>query len=97
MNNRTSNFQRVGPNSGLNTVGDFRLTEDFNYNNPVQEDLFGKRKFQLEFDTRRCKPDDIFIKTPGNLLVVHCMYEEEENGLLFSRVLSILSSIRFIK
>ncbi|XP_061188211.1 heat shock protein 30C-like [Saccostrea echinata] len=80
MNNMTRNFQRMGPASGLKSVEDMRLTEDFNVNNPVQQDIYGNRRFQLEFDLRQFRPEEIHIKTTGNQLSVHCKHEEKENG-----------------
>lgn len=52
MNNMVRNFQRFGLVSGLKIVEDFRLVEDFNVNNFVQEDVYGNRMFQLGFDVR---------------------------------------------
>lgn len=78
-------FQRAGTSSRLVTVEDFRLTDDLNDFNPVQEDSYGNQRFQLVFDTRRCKPDDIIIRTSGNMLVVYCKYEEKENEISVSR------------
>lgn len=80
MNNMAKNFQRSGPASGLKTVEDLRLVEDFNVNNPVQEDVYGNRMFQLGFDVRQFRPEEIHIKTNGNQLSVHCKHEEKENG-----------------
>jgi HSP20 family molecular chaperone IbpA len=80
MNNMARNFQRVGPASGLKSVEDLRLTEDFNVNNPVHQDVYGNRRFQLEFDLRQFRPEEIHIKTCGNQLSVHCKHEDKENG-----------------
>lgn len=80
LNNMARNFQRTGPAGGLKSVEDLRLTEDFKVNNPVQQDVFGNRKFQLEFDVRQFRPEEIHIKTNGNQLSVHCKHEEKENG-----------------
>lgn len=80
LNNMARNFQRTGPAGGLKSVEDLRLTEDFKVNNPVHQDVFGNRKFQLEFDVRQFRPEEIHIKTNGNQLSVHCKHEEKENG-----------------
>ncbi|XP_048777307.1 major egg antigen-like [Ostrea edulis] len=80
MNNMARNFQRAGPASGQKTVEDLRLTEDFNVNNPVHQDVYGNRRFQLEFDLHQFKPEEIRIKTSGNQLSVHCKQEDKENG-----------------
>jgi len=46
----------------------------------VEED--GKQKMQLQFQAENCKPDDIEVKTKGNLLEVRA--KQEETGKDFS-------------
>lgn len=43
-------------------------------------DSYGNRKFQMEFDTRRCNQDEIILKTSENLLSEYVC----ENGILVS-------------
>lgn len=81
MNSMVTDFRDDGIRSRPKTMDNF----DFNYTNPIQDDSNGNKVFQLVFDTRKCKPDDILIDTYGKGLAVHCMYEEEENGVTVSR------------
>lgn len=59
-------FQRTGPSSSLKTMEDFRLMKNFNVNSPFRQNMSNNREFQLEFDVRQLKPEEIHVKSIGN-------------------------------
>ena len=79
MNNEMSkmfnNMQKYTPPA---TVDDWRLTENFRLENPVQSFADGTRKFQLQFDLRQFKPEEIQVRTSGNTLTVSAKHDEKD-------------------
>lgn len=58
-------FQRTGPSSSLKTMEDFRLMKNLNDNSPFRQNMSNNREFQLEFDVRQLKPEEIHVKSIG--------------------------------
>lgn len=78
MNKMMENFTKM---SALpKTADDFRVTENFRLDNPVIQDVDGRRRFSLQFDVRQFKPEEIHVKTAGNQLTVHAKHEDKDSG-----------------
>lgn len=77
MNRMMSNMNRMMP---MSNVDDWRLTENFKMDNPIQTSPDGARKFHLEFDMRQFKPEEIQVRTAGNTLSVYAKHEEKDSG-----------------
>lgn len=77
MNKMMSNMSRMNP---MSNVDDWRLSENFKMDNPVQTMPDGSRKFLLEFDMRQFKPEEIQVRTAGNTLSVYAKHEEKDTG-----------------
>lgn len=83
MNNEMSkmmeNMQRSTPGPApLQNVDDWRLTENFRMENPIQSFADGSRKFHLQFDMRQFKPEEIQVRTAGNTLTVSAKHDEKD-------------------
>lgn len=77
MKRMMDNFQRNTP-APLQNVDDWRLTENFRMENPIQTYADGSRKFRLEFDMRQFKPEEIQVRTSGNSLTVSAKHDEKD-------------------
>jgi len=71
-------------NQPASNVDDWRLTENFRMENPIQTYQDGTRKFHLKFDMRQFKPEEIQVRTAGNQLTVSAKHDEKDpNKSLF--------------
>jgi len=71
-------FQSMQKSQPLKNVDDWRLTENFRMENPIQTFQDGSRKFHLQFDMRQFKPEEIQVKTSGNTLSVAAKHDEKD-------------------
>ncbi|XP_046365916.2 alpha-crystallin B chain-like [Haliotis rufescens] len=55
----------------------WRTRENFLLENPIVHDHQGGKKFQLQFDVRQFKPEEIMVKTADKQLSVHARHEEK--------------------
>lgn len=79
MNKMMENMQRSAPAPApLQNVDDWRLTENFRMENPIQTFADGSRKFRLQFDMRQFKPEEIQVRTAGNSLTVSAKHDEKD-------------------
>lgn len=58
----------------------WRLKERLALEHPVRQTHEGRRVFNLEFDTRQFKPEEIMVQTFGKQLTVHARHEEKDEG-----------------
>ncbi|KAL4218683.1 small heat shock protein (HSP20) [Mactra antiquata] len=77
MTKMMDNMKRNAP-APLDSVDDWRLTENFRMENPVQNFADGSRKFHLQFDMRQFKPEEIQVRTAGNTLTVSAKHDEKD-------------------
>lgn len=75
MSKMVANMQKSAP---VSNVDDWRLTENFRMENPIHTYGDGTRKFQLQFDVRQFKPEEIQVRTAGNQLTVHAKHDEKD-------------------
>ncbi|XP_064616439.1 alpha-crystallin B chain-like [Liolophura sinensis] len=66
------------PSKALPT--DIHMNEELRMDNPIVTDMNGKKKFQLQFDVRQFRPEEISLTTSDNILTVHACHEEKSEG-----------------
>lgn len=62
----------------LQSVDDWRLSDNFRMENPIRTFGDGTRKFHLEFDLRQFTPEEIQVRTSGNSLTVSAKHDEKD-------------------
>ncbi|XP_052219587.1 body wall muscle protein HR-29-like [Dreissena polymorpha] len=77
MGRMMDNMKVMNP---ISNIDDWRLTENFRMENPIQSYGDGSRKFSLQFDLRQFKPEEIQVRTSGNQLTVSARHEDKDAG-----------------
>ncbi|WAR30768.1 HSPB2-like protein [Mya arenaria] len=75
MGRMMDNMKTMTP---VTNVDDWRLSENFRMENPIHTFADGSRKFQLQFDMRQFKPEEIQVRTAGNQLTVSAKHDEKD-------------------
>jgi HSP20 family molecular chaperone IbpA len=78
MGKMMENMQQRSAPAPVQNVDDWRLTENFRMENPIQQFGDGSRKFHLQFDMRQFKPEEIQVRTSGNSLTVSAKHDEKD-------------------
>jgi HSP20 family molecular chaperone IbpA len=71
------------------------VIETYRLRNPIVEDN-GVKKFKLEFDVRRFKPEDVKISTDSqkNTLTVEAKYSDENSKFEYQRTISVPDGVK---
>jgi HSP20 family molecular chaperone IbpA len=72
-----------------------RQAEAWHVANPVVTDNQGNRKYQLCFDVRQYKPEEISLKTKDGHLEIHAKHEESSDNSKVCTLLCVYRGIAF--
>lgn len=78
MNRMYQDMLTLVPSKALPT--DIHMNDELRMDNPYVTDRNGKKKFQLQFDVRQFRPEEINLTTSDNILMVHARHEEKSEG-----------------